>query len=341
MGKNIKRKKSKSKPKSKEKSKSKSKNNNRKLKSNKKLSAKELGGMWKKLPEKEKKVFIDQYEEEKKKYEKLKEELENKSKREKSKSREKNNKVKAKPTKEQQDKNNRKACNCGECDECKKLKLKSKELEEEEEREKGKDKQNSEAPIRDKEKEKSNTQKNIKIIPLPKRKEIPKKNKKYKFIVGSRRLKIFGPGGRMLGGLVGSIASPFLPSVMALGGVNIVNTMEKVCDDIGALHVCLLLGDDIFEYGGDNGYERHRNVGRTEEFNWKENFEIEGETEVSPDELDEKIIKSNEWLKEKYDEIAHNCHSFIKFCCDIIEPDPSIMSVTLVNVPQDRIFRVW
>ena len=145
----------------------------------------------------------------------------------------------------------------------------------------------------------------------------------------------------MLGGLVGLIASPFLPSVMALGGVNIVNTMEKVCDDIGALHVCLLLGDDIFEYGGDNGYERHRNVGRTEEFNWKENFEIEGETVVSPDELDEKIIKSNEWLKEKYDEIAHNCHSFIKFCCDIIEPDPSIMSVTLVNVPQDRIFRVW
>ncbi len=71
------------------------------------------------------------------------------------------------------------------------------------------------------------------------------------------------------------------------------------------------MGDDIFEYGGDNGYERHRNVGRTEEFNWKENFEIEGETDINPDELDEKIIQSNEWLKEKYDMIAHNCHSFV------------------------------
>ena len=44
-----------------------------------KLTAKELGAMWKKLSETKKKPFMEQYEKEKKKYEKLKDEIESKS----------------------------------------------------------------------------------------------------------------------------------------------------------------------------------------------------------------------------------------------------------------------
>ena len=48
----------------------------------KKLTAKELGAMWNKLSETKKKPFFDKFEAEKKKYEKLKDELENKSEEE-------------------------------------------------------------------------------------------------------------------------------------------------------------------------------------------------------------------------------------------------------------------
>jgi len=94
---------------------------------NKKLSAKELGQMWKLLPIKDKKIFIEKYEEENKKYKKLKEENEL---REKSKNKRKNQNVGIKKIKFRQNKNNRKACNCGKCDECKKLKFKRKLPEE-------------------------------------------------------------------------------------------------------------------------------------------------------------------------------------------------------------------
>ena len=88
----------------------------------KKLTAKELGAMWKKLPDTKKKPFIAKYEEEKKKYEKLKDEMGNKSEEEDSdveeekKPKKKTSKAKAKTKKSQNDKKNCKACNCGECD---------------------------------------------------------------------------------------------------------------------------------------------------------------------------------------------------------------------------------
>ena len=83
--------------------------------------------MWKLLPIKDKKIFIEKYEEENKKYKKLKEENEL---REKSKNKRKNQNVGIKKIKFRQNKNNRKACNCGKCDECKKLKFKRKQPEE-------------------------------------------------------------------------------------------------------------------------------------------------------------------------------------------------------------------
>ncbi len=52
-----------------------------------------------------------------------------------------------------------------------------------------------------------------------------------------------------------------------------------------------LLGDDIFEYDKKNSYSRHKNVGKTSEFDWTQNFEKEGKTKISPNELEEKIIE--------------------------------------------------
>lgn len=337
---------------------------------NKKLTAKQLRAMWEKLPENKKKVFIHQYEEEKKKYYKFKTELENKSfkdsdvEKEKT-SKKKTTKSKAKTKKKEVDKNNRKACNYGKCDECKKAKdneekIKEEECEKEKEpkeeeskkenKEKERSKSNSKFPNTEKEKQKPNQ--NINVFPLE-NKGKSQTNKQYTFTVGSRRLKVFGKGGKIVGGVVGAAsgavkaaasglfaAIPAAAMIGAFGGVHLVNFLSSDCDRIGALHVCLLLGNDIFEYG-DEGYVRHKNVGKTSEYNWDDNFEIKGTTKVTPDELDKKIIKSNEWIKDKYDEITHNCHSFVKFCCDIIEPDCTIMSVVLVNTPQCRLFRAW
>lgn len=99
------------------------------------LSAKELGEMWKSLPEEKKQIYQDKYKKDKLKYE-----------RSKAKSNTKNSpiikgdniiilkkqtnrKVKAIPEKASIDKNNSKACNCGICLDCKKRKEKNKEDE--------------------------------------------------------------------------------------------------------------------------------------------------------------------------------------------------------------------
>ena len=191
-------------------------------------------------------------------------------------------------------------------------------------------------------------------VPPEKNKDISHKNEKYKFIVGSRELKAFGKGGKFVGSAVGALgwglssaangaSGPFLFGEIAIGAISGlfgVNTLSKICDDLDAVHVCLLLGDDIFEYG-DEGYARHKNVGKTPEFDWNRNFDIIGETKINPDELEEKIIKSNEWIKDKYDANTHNSHNFVKFCCDILEPDKTRISVVLVNTPQYRLFKVW
>ena len=102
----------------------------KKIGADKKLTAKQLGKMWKNLSETEKRPFIEQYELEKKKYEKMKDELENKSdseseeEKEEMKPKRKASKAKAKSNRAQNDKNNAKACNCGRCDECTKGKNK-------------------------------------------------------------------------------------------------------------------------------------------------------------------------------------------------------------------------
>ena len=105
----------------------------------KKLTAKELGAMWKKLSEEEKKPFNEKYERELKKYNEMLNELNKKSEEEKDSEQEEDKqlsnkkkfKVKAKTKRSQNDKNNKKACNCGQCDECL-IRKKRKEEEDEE-----------------------------------------------------------------------------------------------------------------------------------------------------------------------------------------------------------------
>lgn len=88
-------------------------------------------------------------------------------------------------------------------------------------------------------------------------------------------------------------------------------------------HACFLINKDLFEYGtGDNqNYIRRKNVGRDPSFNWDELGEaLNGTTKVSPDELEKKIMNSNQWygkLNKKgndYKALEHNCHDFVQFC---------------------------
>ena len=106
-------------------------------KTQKSLSAKELGKMWVDLPEKEKKKYRDQYEKNMKEYLKKLEELNKSDKEEESSNEEESNnkykfsKVMAKTKKNQNFKNKYQECNCGECDDCKIRKQKKEEEEEE------------------------------------------------------------------------------------------------------------------------------------------------------------------------------------------------------------------
>ena len=99
----------------------------------KKLTAKELGKMWKELSPEKKKIYRTEYEEEKKKYDKLKSELESKSDSNSEIQDSKDNKKKkTKPKKSEIIKNNKKTCNCGKCAECQKRKNKNKRKDSEE-----------------------------------------------------------------------------------------------------------------------------------------------------------------------------------------------------------------
>lgn len=110
-------------------------------------------------------------------------------------------------------------------------------------------------------------------------------------------------------------------------------------------HACLLLNEDIFEYGAnspnnyDKTYERHRNVDKNQTgYNWNELSDLNGLTRKSPDNLEEKIINSRQWGKGTYDPLSHNCHNFIQFCLKEIGcPDTMIQKIffCLTRQPHD------
>ena len=95
---------------------------------------------------------------------------------------------------------------------------------------------------------------------------------------------------------------------------------------LGINHQCLLLDNDIFEYG-DKGYARHRDVGQDPNYDWKSvpvdrlgmnTLFYVGRTNISPDDLEKMIIENGSWTGEKYNYIFHNCQSFVQWCRDKI-----------------------
>ena len=132
-------------------------------------------------------------------------------------------------------------------------------------------------------------------------------------------------------------------------GIRPLSTYEKSiffgtkigCNMFDLKHYCILLDDDIFEYGPD-GYKRRRCVGQHSEFDWYEK-DISGTTNVSPNELEEKIKSCYQkysdfdldvdgvehyyykgWTAKEYDGSAHNCQHFVQFCLHCIGSSQSI-----------------
>lgn len=93
---------------------------------------------------------------------------------------------------------------------------------------------------------------------------------------------------------------------------------------VGIGHRCLLLDDDIFEYG-ERGWARHKNVGMDPNYDWdrvtiyEHIYIFEGRTNVSPDELSSLIEESGLWTGNKYNFAFHNCCSFVEWCISQID----------------------
>ena len=89
----------------------------------------------------------------------------------------------------------------------------------------------------------------------------------------------------------------------------------------GYNHACLLLNRDLFEYGcnKEKSYDRHKDVGRDNSFDWNELGEaLNGTTHISPDQLEQAIKNNGGWGAKTYNVLSHNCHDFVKFCLDRI-----------------------
>lgn len=93
-------------------------------------------------------------------------------------------------------------------------------------------------------------------------------------------------------------------------------------------HACLLLNEDIFEYGAnsDKSYERHKNVGRDSSYDWDTLSSLSGKTKVSPDSLEKAIQNDGTWGPGYYWATDHNCHDFVRFCLDRIGCPSSMIS---------------
>ncbi len=89
----------------------------------------------------------------------------------------------------------------------------------------------------------------------------------------------------------------------------------------GYNHACLLLNTDLFEYGCGKShcYERRKEVGREDKYDWDSLGEaLNGTTTISPDQLETAINNSGNWTGEEYNALNHNCHDFVQFCLDRI-----------------------
>lgn len=139
--------------------------------------------------------------------------------------------------------------------------------------------------------------------------------------------------------MIGSKTYKFIVGVRDLAYIGIVT------GPFGGNHACLLLDEDIFEYGTQKTkkikkYERHKNVGKAKNFDW--NYlgkTLNGISRVSPDELENIIEKNGNWGPGHYNFFSHNCHDFVSFCLrNIGFPDNNIkMAICLKRIPPGKI----
>lgn len=122
---------------------------------------------------------------------------------------------------------------------------------------------------------------------------------------------------------------------------------EGIMYGSGPTHACFLIDRDIFEYGlheTNKRYIRRRNVGRLSSFDWDRlGKKMHRTTYVSPDQLEEAILRSNEWNGNEYvltdlDGPSHNCHDFVRFCIQACTSKNCGMAQKkhAVYIPQDE-----
>jgi len=116
-----------------------------------------------------------------------------------------------------------------------------------------------------------------------------------------------------------------------VGVKNIGNAIGPIIGPIGLNHACLLLNEDIFEYGSNSekSYERHKNVGHDNSYDWDALSSLSGKTTVSPDILESYIQNDGNWYSGHYNCLNHNCHDFVKFCLKKIGCKDSMLAKTL------------
>ena len=127
----------------------------------------------------------------------------------------------------------------------------------------------------------------------------------YRFRVGVSNLSSGGSSSSSFGSIFGSSSSSTSSSL----------------GSSGITHACFLIDRDLFEYGANKAktYERHYDVGPVNGYDWYSvGNALNGTTYVSPDELEEAIIRSKKWGKNTYNPFSHNCHDFVQFCLRVV-----------------------
>ena len=97
----------------------------------------------------------------------------------------------------------------------------------------------------------------------------------------------------------------------------------------GAKHACFLIDRDLFEYDS-NGYKRHINKGRDNDYDWDSiGNALNGTTYVSPDRLQTAIDNSGDWSGREYNAFSYNCQDFVRFC------------LLAVGCPESMAYKKW
>ena len=84
------------------------------------------------------------------------------------------------------------------------------------------------------------------------------------------------------------------------------------CSEI-LMHHALFYEDEIFEFL-PTGYQRKKKKNCYDRDEYELDESIKGYSNLSPDELDEYIIKNGDYNNTDYKKVTHNCQHFVLFC---------------------------